>query len=69
MYGSDMLVAPVMYEDAVECQVYLHAGAKWTLVHDGTEYEGGQTVTVKADLDVIPVFLRDGKLSELVGLI
>ncbi|MFR8339509.1 MAG: hypothetical protein ACLVAW_24140 [Eisenbergiella massiliensis] len=23
MYGSDMLVAPVMYEDAVECQVYL----------------------------------------------
>ena len=69
MYGSDMLVAPVMYEDAVERQVYLPAGAKWTLVHDGTEYEGGQTVTVKADLDVIPVFLRDGKLSELVGLI
>ena len=69
MYGSDMLVAPVMYEDAVERQVYLPAGARWTLVHDGTEYEGGQTVTVKADLDVIPVFLRDGKLSELVGLI
>jgi len=69
MYGSDMLVAPVMYEDAVERQVYLPAGAKWTLVHDGTEYEGGQTVTVKADLDVIPVFLRDGKLSELVRLI
>ena len=39
------------------------------LGYEGAEYEGGQTVTVKADLDVIPVFLRDGKLSELVGLI
>ncbi|WMJ87194.1 glycoside hydrolase family 31 protein [Anaerocolumna sp. MB42-C2] len=69
MYGSDILVAPVMYEDMFERNVYLPKGAIWTNVHDGKDYEGGQTVTVTAELDVIPVFLRDGRLNELIGLI
>lgn len=69
MYGSDILVAPVLYEDTYEREVYLPAGATWTCVHDGKVYEGSQMITVHADLDVIPVFLRDEKHSELVGLI
>ena len=69
MFGSDILVAPVLYEGQTKREVYLPAGAKWTCVHDGKVYEGGQTVTADAPLEVIPVFLRDGKLSELVGLI
>ena len=69
MYGSDMLVAPVLYEDSYEREVYLPEGSKWTSVHDGSVYEGGQTIQVQAALDVIPVFLRDDKLPELKGLI
>ena len=69
MFGSDILVAPILYEGQTKREVYLPAGAAWTCVHDGKVYEGGQTVTVDAPLEVIPVFLRDGKLSELVGLI
>ena len=69
MFGSDLLVAPVMYEGSEEREVYLPAGADWTLLHDGAVYEGGQTVTVKAPIDVIPVFAKDGSHPELVGLI
>ena len=69
MFGSDILVAPVLYEGQTEREVYLPAGARWTCVHDGKVYEGGGTVTIDAPLEVIPVFLKDGKLPELVGLI
>ena len=44
MYGSDMLVAPVLYEDSYEREVYLPEGSKWTSVHDGSVYEGGRCV-------------------------
>ena len=69
MFGSDILVAPVLYEGQTEREVYLPAGARWTCVHDGKVYEGGGTVIIDAPLEVIPVFLKDGKLPELVGLI
>jgi alpha-D-xyloside xylohydrolase len=69
MYGSDILVAPIVYEDMYEREVYLPSGSNWTNAHDGTIYEGGQTICVLAPLDVIPVFLRDHKLTELIGKI
>ena len=59
MFGSDLLVAPVMEEGARERNVYLPAGAKWTDAYTKKVYDGGQTVTVPAPLNVIPVFMRD----------
>ena len=49
--------------------MYLPAGHTWVFLHDGTAFEGGQTVLVRAPLAVIPVFLKDGSHSELIGLI
>lgn len=69
MYGSEILVAPVLYKGRREREVYLPSGAKWTNAHDGTVYEGGQTIQVQAPLDVIPVFFKDDSLKELVGMI
>ena len=69
MFGSDMLAAPILYEGAVQRRVYLPAGHTWIYLHDGTAYEGGQTVLVQAPLEVIPVFLKDGCCRELIGLI
>ena len=61
MFGPDMLVAPVMEAGAADRRVYLPCGAVWQDAYTGKRYEGGQTVTVPAPLDVIPVLFRDGK--------
>ncbi len=55
-----MLIAPVTEAGVVAKSVYLPAGTKWTEVESNTAYEGGQTVTVKAPLELIPVFVKDG---------
>ena len=60
MFGPSLLVAPILYEDQTKREVYLPAGTKWTLLSDGTVYEGGQTVCVTAPIEQIPVFIREG---------
>ena len=60
MFGPDMLVAPVMEPGVTERSVYLPKGATWKDAYTGQVYEGGQTVTVPAPIDVIPVLFRDG---------
>jgi alpha-D-xyloside xylohydrolase len=67
MYGPDVLVAPVVNPGQRSREVYLPAGATWTSLFDGILHSGGQTVTVDAPLNVIPVFTRDGALGHLVG--
>lgn len=57
MFGGKLLVAPVMEMGARERTVYLPSGAEWTDTNTKKSYQGGQTVTVDAPLDVIPVFL------------
>ena len=58
-YGPDVLVAPVLYAGQRERQVYLPAGETWVDAASGKTYPGGQTVTVEAPLDTIPVFFRE----------
>jgi alpha-D-xyloside xylohydrolase len=60
LFGSDLLVAPVLTAGATARTTYLPAGATWTDAWTGETYEGGRTVTVDAPLDRIPLFLRDG---------
>jgi alpha-D-xyloside xylohydrolase len=62
MFGPNYLVAPVMREGQKERTVYLPQGASWTDAWTGSQYEGGETITAAAPLDVIPVFTRDGKV-------
>ena len=57
MFGSEYLVAPVMYEGMRERQVYLPAG-QWEDIRDGKVYEGGQTITAAAPIESIPVFKK-----------
>ena len=67
MYGSDILVAPICQEKAMQRDVYLPEGSDWTLASTGVSYKGGQTVTVEAPLSTLPIFLRDGRQEYLVG--
>ena len=59
MFGSDYLVAPVLEPGARERSVYLPKG-QWESISDKKIYSGGQTVTVPAPLDVMPVFKKIG---------
>ena len=64
MLGSDLLVAPIIYENEYSRNVYLPKGASWVDVWTGDEYEGGNTALCDAPLDKIPLFLRKcGKLN------
>ena len=69
MYGPDILVAPICYENAVERKVYLPTGASWICAGTGKTYEGGHWVKVEAPLQTLPVFLRDGRQGYLTGVI
>jgi alpha-D-xyloside xylohydrolase len=67
MFGPDLLVAPVVHPGDRSRTVYLPFGATWTNLTTGDVLDGGQSVTVAAPIDVVPVFARDGRLSELIG--
>lgn len=69
LFGPDLLVAPVVREGAAGRAVYLPAKTRWTSLHDGRVFEGGQTIQAEAPLDVIPVFAKNGSHADLVGSI
>jgi alpha-D-xyloside xylohydrolase len=55
MFGDKYLVAPILHLGEFEREVYLPDG-EWMLTANGQKYSGGQTVTVKAPLEYMPVF-------------
>lgn len=62
MYGSDLLVAPVHAEGAVEWKVYLPAEVTWINVWNHQEIQGGQYVTVPAPIGKPPLFYRKNSI-------
>ena len=60
-YGPDLVVSPIWEKDRREQQVYLPSGSRWRDAwRPQTLHEGGQTITVPAELHQIPLFVRDG---------
>lgn len=57
MFGSEYLVAPVMYRGMTERSVYLPEG-KWQNIHDNKIYTGSQTITADSPIDIIPVYKK-----------
>jgi alpha-D-xyloside xylohydrolase len=66
MFGGDLLVAPIAYEGMTSRDVYLPAGSDWTSLWSGETHKGGQVMHVDAPLEIIPVFLRDGRHKEWI---
>ena len=64
MVGEHLLVAPV-FEGEKERQVVLPEG-KWYDFYTGKLAGQSQVITVKADLDHIPVFVKDGGIIPLM---
>lgn len=55
-FGRDLLVSPVIEAGATQWTVALPQG-EWRDFWTDTLYQGGQSVTVDAELDRIPVFV------------
>jgi alpha-glucosidase (family GH31 glycosyl hydrolase) len=69
LYGPDLLVSPIWEKGKRTQQVYLPAGEKWRDAwHPDKIYQGGQTVTVAAELQQMPLFLRVGSSIDLGDL-
>jgi alpha-D-xyloside xylohydrolase len=62
MFGPAFLVAPVTEQGQTTKQVYLPAGADWYNYWTHRKYAGGQTVTVEAPIDQLPLFVRAGSI-------
>ncbi len=60
LFGSDVLVAPVLYENQRQRKVYLPAGFQWKQVWTGETCTGGQTISVEAPIEQIPLFIKEG---------
>jgi alpha-D-xyloside xylohydrolase len=58
MFGTDLLIAPVLDVDTYIRQVYLPAKCTWKDAWTDQVFEGGQWLSVEAPLDRIPLFLR-----------
>lgn len=59
LWGRQFLVAPVVNAGQVAQEVLLPEGV-WFDYFDGNTYQGGQTATVSAPLDKLPVLVRAG---------
>ncbi|UKK55834.1 TIM-barrel domain-containing protein [Prevotella communis] len=62
MFGSNLLVAPVVKSQATQRSVYLPKGDGWTDVWNGQQYDGGQTVKRDVNLALMPLYVRQGTI-------
>ena len=69
MFGPAFLVAPVTEQGATTKDVYLPAGADWYNYWTRQRYHGGQTITVAAPIDEMPLFVRAGSILPLGSVI
>lgn len=66
LFGSDLLVAPILEEGAITREIYLPEGTEWIDFYDGSSYVGGTKIFVDAPIDKIPVFIRkESYLNEI----
>jgi alpha-D-xyloside xylohydrolase len=65
MFGPAFLVAPVTEQGATSREVYLPAGADWYNYWTNEQVKGGQTITVAAPIDTLPLFVRAGSILPL----
>jgi len=69
LYGPDLVVSPIWEKGKRDQEVYLPAGCQWRDAWNPDKVaDGGQTVTVQAELHQIPLFVRVGSKLDLGDL-
>jgi alpha-D-xyloside xylohydrolase len=62
MVGPSLLVNPVSEYKAKERQVYLPSTTNWYDLYTGEFLAGGKTISAKAPLTTIPVYVKEGSI-------
>jgi alpha-glucosidase (family GH31 glycosyl hydrolase) len=62
LYGDAILVAPIITAQSSERRVYLPAGRWMNYADHHTIYTGKNTVSVRAPIETIPSFIREGAI-------
>lgn len=65
MFGPALLVAPVTEQGVTSREVYLPAGTDWYNYWTNEKIHGGQSITVSAPIDTIPLFVKAGSILPL----
>ena len=65
MFGTEILVAPVMEAGVNSRSVYLPKGCQWIECATGKIYTGGQRIEAYAPIDIIPVFTKKESQIEI----
>lgn len=69
LIGRDLLVAPVVREGERARAVYFPKGSDWVDWWTGERYAGGQSATIPAPLDRLPIFIRAGSVIPVQSVI
>ncbi|KRE52040.1 TIM-barrel domain-containing protein [Paenibacillus sp. Soil724D2] len=64
MFGSNLLVAPVMNQGETNKSIYLPQG-DWIDFWFGAQRPGGRTISYNAGIDDLPVFVKSGSILPL----
>ena len=62
LWGSSLLIAPVIYEDHLNKSLYLPATERWFDYYTGAEQILRGQITVPAPLDFVPLYIRGGAI-------
>jgi alpha-D-xyloside xylohydrolase len=62
MFGPAFLVAPITDQGATSRKVYLPEGSDWYNYWTNERLKGGQTITVQAPIETLPLFVRAGSI-------
>lgn len=68
LFGESLLIAPIEYYLETIREVYLPKGDVWTNLWTEEDFDGGQTITVQADLTQIPVFVKKADKDKMAQL-
>ena len=62
MFGKALMVCPVTTFEQRERNVYLPATTGWFDFYTGKHFDGGQTVSAAAPLDIVPLYVKEGSI-------
>ena len=65
MFGPALMACPVYEYEARNIEVYFPANEGWYDIYSGSFIEGGQTLTVDAPYERMPVFAKSGSIVPL----
>lgn len=62
LWGRDVLVAPILYQESVQRAVTFPKGSWLDINNPSKVYKGGETISYLAPLEVLPMFVRAGAI-------